>query len=299
MSMHTPQYNATPMVEARRLVKQYPKLIAVNDVSFAVAPGEIFGLLGHNGAGKTTLIKMLTGQLAATAGLALVNGEAVTANAAHLNALFGIVFEEQNLYERLTAAENLLLTARLYRVANPAQRIAEVLAQVSLSDRARSKVATFSTGMKQRLCIARAILHHPRLLFLDEPSRGLDPAAAAHIRALVHQLSGAGTTVLLTTHDMDEADQLCHRVAFIKYGQLVALDSPYNLKLHYGQRIINAVISNDAGQRTITRFQLDQPDDTAQFSSLLAAGRVITAHSGEATLEQVFIALAGPSQEKS
>jgi len=217
---------------ARDFVARSKVLRAVDQLSFSVTPGEVFGFLGPNGAGKTTTIRMLTGQLRPTAGRAWVAGKDVVAERQSLKPKIGVVFDSQNLYQRSSARENLAFYARLYGV--PQSRIDAVLDLVGLRKRARQKVKGFSNGMKQRLVIARALLHEPEVLFMDEPTRGLDAHVARGIRALVADLAKQGTTVFLTTHYMEEADQLCHRVAILDLGQIVALDTPQQLKVAHG-----------------------------------------------------------------
>ena len=220
-------------IEARELTRDYDGVRAVDHITFAVEPGEIFGLLGPNGAGKSTTIKMLTGQLRPTSGTACVCGWDVVKQRQQLKPAIGVVFEYQNIYERMTALENLRFSARLYGVNG--RRASEVLQQVGLAEQARKKTARFSNGMKQRLLIARALLHRPRVLFLDEPTRGLDPGIAQDIRALVQSLKEQGVTLFLTTHYMEEADRLCDRVAILHNGRIVALDTPQNLKHNIGK----------------------------------------------------------------
>jgi len=220
-------------IQVRGLTRDYNGLRAVDGITFAVEAGELFGFLGPNGAGKTTTIKVLTGQLRPTAGTAQVAGCDVVEERQQLMPRIGVVFEVQNLYERLSARDNLVFAARLYGV--PRGRVDRVLAQVGLADRARDRIKEYSNGMKQRLLIARALLHEPEVLFLDEPTRGLDPNVAREIRAIVVDLARQGVTVFLTTHYMDEADQLCDRVAIIDRGTIVALDTPQQLKAVYGE----------------------------------------------------------------
>jgi len=215
-------------IKARDLTRDYDGLRAVDGISFAVEPGEIFGFLGPNGAGKTTTIRMLTGQLRPTFGKAWVAGCDVVDERQQLKPQIGVVFDCQNIYERLSGRDNLLFAARLYGVKRP--RVQKVLEQVGLVERARDKTQKYSNGMKQRLLIARALLHEPRVLFLDEPTRGLDPGVARDIRAIVAGLAKQGVTVFLTTHYMEEADKLSDRVAIIDRGRIVALDTPEQLK---------------------------------------------------------------------
>ena len=220
-------------IEVLNLTRKYNGLIAVDDISFQVNEGEIFGFLGPNGAGKTTTIKVLTGQLQPTAGSANVMGLDVVDERQDLAGQLGVVFEYQNIYERLSATDNLRFCAQLYGV--PRTRVQETLELVGLTDRARERVNRYSNGMKQRLLIARAILHQPKVLFLDEPTRGLDPGVARQIRNLIADLASQGITIFLTTHYMEEADRLCSRVAILDEGKIVALDSPDQLKQRYGQ----------------------------------------------------------------
>ena len=220
-------------IEVENLARNYNGLRAVDGISFDVKQGEIFGFLGPNGAGKTTTIKMLTGQLRPTSGKAQVMGCDVVEDREHLKPQIGVVFESQNLYERLSGRDNLLFFARLYRVKK--ERVGEVLDQVGLMSRERDKVQEYSNGMKQRLLIARALLHKPEVLFLDEPTKGLDPNVARDLRAIVKNLAQQGMTVFLTTHYMEEADQLSDRVAIIDHGKIVALDTPERLKAEYSE----------------------------------------------------------------
>ena len=220
-------------IKVQNLTRDYNGLRAVDGINFAIEPGEIFGFLGPNGAGKTTTIKMLTGQLRPTSGKAQVMGCDVVEDRQHLKPQIGVVFDSQNLYERMSARDNLRFYARLYRVKKA--RVEVVLAQVGMTDRARNKMKTYSNGMRQRILIARALLHEPKVLFLDEPTRGLDPNVARDIRATVTELAQQGMTVFLTTHYMEEADQLSDRVAIIDQGRIVALDTPERLKAEYGE----------------------------------------------------------------
>ncbi|MFX0145151.1 MAG: ABC transporter ATP-binding protein [Candidatus Hodarchaeota archaeon] len=220
-------------IEVQNLTRDYNGLRAVDGISFDVERGEIFGFLGPNGAGKTTTIKMLTGQLRPTSGMAQVMGCDVVEERQALKPQIGVVFENHNLYERMSGRDNMRFYARLYRVKKA--RVEEVLAHVGLAERAHDKVGTYSNGMKQRLLIARALLHKPKVLFLDEPTKGLDPNVARDIRSIATELADQGMTVFLTTHYMEEADQLSDRVAIIDQGRIVALDTPEHLKAEYGE----------------------------------------------------------------
>jgi ABC-2 type transport system ATP-binding protein len=221
----------SPAIEVDNVVRSFNGVRAVDGISFVVMPGEIFGFLGPNGAGKTTTLRILTGQLRPTSGFARVAGCDVVTERQELKPQIGVVFEYQNLYLRLSARDNLYFSANLYGVSRT--RVSELLKAMQLEDRANSKLKEYSNGMKQRLLIARALLHSPKVLFLDEPTRGLDPNMARQIRAIITNLAKQGITVFLTTHYMEEADQLCHRVAILDRGKIVAMDTPEKLKNIY------------------------------------------------------------------
>jgi ABC-2 type transport system ATP-binding protein len=229
-------------VEVTGLEKRYGDVHAVDGITFSVAEGEVFGLLGHNGAGKTTTIRMLTGRARPTAGTATIAGHDVVRERDAIKPLINAVFEDPNLYERLSGLDNLRLFCALYEV--PATRADELLETVGLTSAAKRKVKTYSSGMKQRLLVARALVNKPRVLFMDEPTRGLDPTSARELRTLVSKLADEGTTIFLTTHYMEEADELCDRVAFLSQGKIVALDTPRELKLKQGQRTANVLLKD-------------------------------------------------------
>lgn len=281
------------MIEASDLRRVFKSTEAVKGISFSVRRGEIFGLLGPNGAGKTTTIRMLTGQIEPSGGHATVAGCDVVREHQQLKERIGVVPEEQNLYERLSARNNLRFSCWLYNL--PESRVDEVLDLVRLRERAKDPVRMFSNGMKQRLLIARALLHKPPMLFLDEPSRGLDPIAAREVRKAIEQLSHAGMTVLLTTHLLEEADQICQRVAFINQGSIVANDTPRNLKLAHGQRALLVTLGERQKDGSLSEITLsmDSAADQTRLAQLFAQGEVQAIHSQEATLEEVFIEIAG------
>jgi len=274
-------------IEVEKLSRTFNGLKAVDNISFSVEAGEIFGFLGHNGAGKTTTIRMLSGQLLPTSGRAHVAGCDVITEQRRLKPLIGVVSEHQNLYERMSGRENLEFAVRLY--GQDVRRVNETLRQVDLLDRAKDNVRTYSNGMKQRLLIARALLHRPQIIFLDEPTRGLDPVVGREIRRLILDLSQQGVTIFLTTHYMEEADQLCGRVAFLSDGRMVALDTPKNLKVAHGHNSVNVTLENG---ESLT-IDLNDHDAGKQLEQLVSAGQVRTLHTAEATLEEVFIRMAG------
>src|SRR5829696_10136616 len=274
-------------IEVDGLSRTFNDVQAVDNISFTVQAGEVFGFLGHNGAGKTTTIRMLTGQLRPSSGRARVAGCDIITERGRLKPLVGVVSEHQNLYERMSGRANLAFAARLY--GTDQGRIDEALDQVGLLERAKDNVQHYSNGMKQRLLIARALLHRPQIIFLDEPTRGLDPVVALEIRSLVVELSTRGVTVFLTTHYMEEADELCRRVAFLSEGRIVALDTPDNLKIAHGQKSLKATLAN--GERLT--IALDEEGAGKQLEALVSTGQIRTLHSTEATLENVFIQIAG------
>jgi ABC-2 type transport system ATP-binding protein len=278
-------------VELTNLTKHYGAVRALDGVSLRVAPGEVFGLLGPNGAGKSTMIRILTGRAKPTSGRACVLGHEVPRELEAVRGEMNLVAEVPNVYNRATARENLELFCTLYGV--PKSRGAEVLELVRLSGVADAKVKTFSTGMRQRLLLARALLNKPRVLFLDEPTRGLDPQSARELHEIVTGLADAGSTIFLTTHDMNEADRLCRRVAFLAEGRIVALDTPRRLKLSLGSAGAEADVALDDG--TTVRLALGARRDAARLHELAGAGRVHSIHSLEPTLADVFIQLAGHS----
>lgn len=279
------------VIEAYQLRKDFKNKTAVRDVSFSIFEGEIFGFLGHNGAGKTTTIRLLTGQIRPTSGKAMIAGFNSSSEQGFIKPIIGVVSEAQNLYERMTGLENLNLFANLYDIRK--SRVQELLALVNLQSRARDKIENYSNGMKQRLLIARALLHEPDVIFLDEPTRGLDPTSARDIKENIKDLAASGVTVFLTTHNMEEADELCDRVAFIKEGSLITIDTPQNLKLQYGERSIILKLYNDES----IKIPFVDPDNLQEVFSRLRKNEIQTIHSQEATLEDVFLKLAGQEVE--
>ena len=210
-----------------------PDVVALQDVDLRIEAGEFFGILGPNGAGKTTLVRILSTLLTPSSGSARIAGLDVVRDSAAVRRRIGVVFGgERGLYDRLTAVDNLRFAAELYDVPRAVQRrrIPELLDRVDLRDHADSRVETFSRGMKQRLHIARALLHTPEVLLLDEPTSGLDPVAARSVRGLVRELNDSGVTVVLTTHYMYEADELCQRIAVLAHGSVVTAATPAEVK---------------------------------------------------------------------
>jgi ABC-2 type transport system ATP-binding protein len=277
-------YRTSTGVFRRRVVE----VEAVCGVSFAVAEGELYGLLGPNGAGKTTTIKMLITLLLPTAGTARVLGHDVVSGAARVRASIGYVFGgDRGLYDRLSALDNLRYFAELYGVEPREQRrrISTVLDMVGLADRSRERVEGYSRGMRQRLHIARGLLHDPPVLFLDEPTIGVDPVAARDLRTAVAALTDAGKTVLLTTHYMVEADVLCDRIGVIANGRLLAEGAPAELKARVADRTVVEIEAYGAGEDTIeklrrvpgvTAVSLDERDQAQLIRVQSATGLELT-----------------------
>ncbi len=282
---------AQPAIVAEGLTYRYGQLTAVDHISFSVGEGEILGFLGPNGAGKSTTVKMLSGQLRPKEGRAALLGIDVASRPKQAQARIGVCFEIANLYEQMTGVDNLTLFARLFGARD--FDAAALLERVGLGSRGRDRVETYSKGMKQRLMVARALVNQPSVLFLDEPTEGLDPASASSIRQIILEERARGATVFLTTHDMHEADKLSDRVAFINQGKIAALDTPHALKQRYGLRRLRAQVDAGDGALAAREIALDQPGTAAAVEALFSRERVITVHSEEATLEDIFIHITG------
>jgi len=281
-------------IQVEGLRYAYGDLEAVRGIDFDVQPGEILGFLGPNGAGKSTTIKMLTGQLTPKAGVARVLGIDVSTDDPELQARIGVCFEEKNLYLNMSGKENLEFFASLFGIKDPDAE--GVLRRVGLADRAKDRVKTYSKGMRQRMMISRAFINKPDVLFLDEPTDGLDPVTSAAIRKTIREEADRGAAVLLTTHDMFEADELSDRVAFINEGEIVALDTAENLKLKYGTRSVKVRLREGDSVRVET-LPLDGDGSSAKLAELAASPDLLTIHTEEATLEQIFIQLTGRGLE--
>ena len=235
------------IIEVENLVKRFGELVAVDDISFTVAPGEIFGFLGPNGAGKTTTINILCTLSKPTSGRAIIHGFDVVHQQSQVRQSIGLVFQDPSLDERLSGLQNLRFHALVYNVpaAVRGERIEQVLKMVELWDRRHNQVRYYSGGMKRRLEIARGLLHHPKVLFLDEPTLGLDPQTRNRIWEYILELrQREGTTVFLTTHYMDEAEE-ADRIAIIDHGRLVAVDTPERLKKIMGRDIVSVKTDDD------------------------------------------------------
>jgi ABC-2 type transport system ATP-binding protein len=239
--------NNQPAVEVSNLTKRYGEVLAVDDISFRVSQGELFGFLGPNGAGKTTTINMLTGLARLDAGTIHIGGIECTSNPKAAQHLVGVVPDESNLYPELTGFENLCFCAALYGIRkNERQtRARELLDTFGLSDAANRKFAGYSKGMKRKLTFAAGIIHQPPILFLDEPTTGIDVASARQVRQIIAELHRQGTTVFLTTHYIEEAERLCERIAFIVSGRIVRTDRTADLlQPVQGKKVLLLSVSN-------------------------------------------------------
>lgn len=281
------------MIEATGLHYSYGSLEAVKGVDVHVGPGEILGFLGPNGAGKSTTIKMITGQLRPDAGTVRVMGLDLATDRERAQGHMGVAFEEKNLYDAMSARENLRFFGRLF--GRKEVDVDALLGRVGLSDRADDRVKGYSKGMRQRLMMARVLVNEPDVLVLDEPTDGLDPVSARAIRTLIREEAERGASVLLTTHDMHEADELSDRVAFVNEGVVLAEDAPEALKLAHGSRTVRVRTRRD-GEVVEESFPLDGDAAAGDIAAALA-GEVITVHTEEATLEDVFVGYAGRGLE--
>lgn len=265
---------------------------AVCDLTFEIEKGEIFGFLGPSGAGKSTTQKILNGLLQGYQGQVLVFGKELSSWKADYYERIGVSFEFPNHYLKLTAVENLTYFASLYSGKTHAPQ--DLLAWVGLENDGDMFVSQFSKGMKNRLSVARALLHDPQLIFMDEPTAGLDPMNARRIKDLIRRQQDAGKTIFLTTHDMNVANELCHRVAFIVDGQINLIDSPRALRLRHSEPKVRVEYQHN-GHLETADFSLQGIGRNQQFLNLLRQGGIETIHTQEATLEDIFIEVTGRS----
>jgi ABC-2 type transport system ATP-binding protein len=314
MARGVQEQQAVEVEQIRRVFtpRKRPEVVALDDVSLTIPVGEIHGLLGPNGAGKTTLVKILSTVLLPTAGRARVMGRDVVAETTAVRPLIGIVFGgERGLYQRLSGRQNLEYWGALYKL--PArvgrERARELLARVGLEAKADERVETYSRGMKQRLHLARGLMGDGRMLFLDEPTTGMDPIAAREFRALIAELKGEGRTILLATHDMVEAETVCDRVTLIDRGKIIATESPRTLghlisrfqridvegaaeSLLVDIRAVPGVVSitdQDGG----TRIEVSEEGATQVVLERLVAGGITSVRTSLPSLEEVYVHLIG------
>jgi fluoroquinolone transport system ATP-binding protein len=283
----------TEVIRVEGLTFSYPKATApaVREMNFAVGRGEIFGFLGPSGAGKSTTQKVLIGLLRGHGGRASVWGRDPLAWGPDYYQRIGVSFELPNHYQKLTGLENLRFFASLYdgETLEPM----ELLDAVGLADDANTRVGKYSKGMQMRLTFARSLINDPELLFLDEPTSGMDPVNARDVRKMILDLRARGRTVFLTTHDMVTADELCDRVAFVVDGRIVALDTPAELKIARSQRLVHVEYRGENGRLDTAEFPMDGLADDPAFHTVLRNHHVETIHSREASLEDVFVDVTG------
>jgi len=281
------------VIDVADLVFTYPGAPSptLKGITFGVTAGEVFGFLGPSGAGKSTTQKLLIGLNGGYEGRAEVLGREARAWGTALYRQIGVGFELPNHFSQLTGLENLKLFASLHdgETRDPMA----LLDRLGIADAANTRVKSYSKGMAMRLNFARAILHSPRLLFLDEPTAGLDPANARNLKDIIRELKAAGTTIFLTTHDMHDANELCDRVAFIVDGELALVDSPRALALAHGEPRVTVEHRGADGTLRRDQFELRGLGDDPAFAEILRADAIETLHSGEATLEDIFIATTG------
>jgi len=306
----------SPAIVLEDLVKTYPGTRAVQGIDLKVLQGEFFGLLGPNGAGKTTTIALLTGLTEPTGGRILIEGVPMGADPIRIKSRLGFVPQEFAFYPSLNALDNLRFFGRLYGLRGPRleKRVEEVLAMAKLADRARQPVAAFSNGMMRRLNVAIGLVHEPRILILDEPTVGVDAQSRNALYETLERLNRGGVTILYTTHHMEEAQRLCHRVAIMDHGRILTLDTPAALIRAYGEGLVRVGFKSDAGKAAQDRmaqvetvegldgqgrhWYLKTRDPERAVRALMAAKEIRelginTLNIMEPNLESVFIHLTG------
>jgi ABC-2 type transport system ATP-binding protein len=298
------------IIETSGLSRRFKDVIAVDDLTMAVESGEVLGFLGPNGAGKTTTIRMLAGIIAPTKGQAIVAGHRIDRDVEKLHEVIGMLTETPGLYSRLSARRNLEYFAGFYPIDDVSARVEKYLKLMGLWERREDKAGTFSKGMKQRLALARALMHEPKVLFLDEPTSGLDPEAASEVRQLIRRMREGGCTIFLSTHNLGEAEMLCNRIAVIQ-TRLLALDTAESLRRRFFRRkVIVELQSPDPNILAVVKelpFVQDAKEEGSRLSVELidsernrpelvraiveAGGKVITVSEEQYTLEQVYLRL--------
>ena len=309
------------MIVVEGLRKDFRRLTAVYDMAFTVGDGEIFGLLGPNGAGKTTTVRMLAGLIAPTSGSATVNGHSIGDGSQRIRAITGILTESPGLHEKLTARQNLAFYGRLYGLGGSRLReaVERYLGVVEMSEHADRRVATFSKGMRQKVAIARALLHEPEVIYLDEPTSGLDPSAAKTVRDFVATLRASGRSIVVCTHNLDEAERLCDRIGIMR-GTLLRVDTPAGLRRHGRAATVRVELNGARGPESFIGRLADLPfvtgvqakeavlvveladpahDTPDLVAALVNAGARITSVREDApTLEEAYLALVGEQGER-
>ncbi len=303
------------MIKTQDLTKRFGGNTAVDHLSLEIPSGEVFGFLGPNGAGKTTTVRMLSALIAPTEGTATVNGFDVIRQPMAVRRTVGVLTETPGMYDRLSAEYNLLLYARLYEVPQPEKQVHKYLSMLGLWERRKEPVSGFSKGMRQKLAIARALIHEPLTVFFDEPTSGLDPAAARTVREFIEELRTEGRTIFLTTHNLDEAERLCDRIAVLR-SHLIALDTPDALRRRLFGQHVRVQLANlaEAHRQAVAALpfvkdvtlrdgalfiDLHDPDrnNPALVRALVGAGaQVQYVQPAGASLEDVYLQLVGEGQ---
>ena len=304
------------IIKIHNLSKKFGDITAVDDLSLEVEEGEVLGFLGPNGAGKTTTIRMLAGIIAPTSGYAEIAGQRTDGDIEQLHEVIGLLTETPALYDRLSAERNLKYFAGFYPIMEIQSQVEKYLRLMGLWDRRKNRAGTFSKGMKQRLALARALLHEPRVLFLDEPTSGLDPEAAQEVREIIKNLSSAGRTVFLSTHNLTEAEQLCHRIAVIR-TKLLVLDTSINLRNRFfrqevtirlenpGRTIIDTVkklafvdeVEENDNQIIVRLREPDKNHPELVKEIVNAGGRILGVSEREHPLEEIYLKLIREEKE--
>lgn len=275
------------VIEVKNLVKKFGNKKVINEINFKVSEGEIFGFLGPSGAGKTTLIKMLIGEYSITSGEAkLFDVVSNKLNDSIMNKI-SAVMDNFGLYERLTVFENMEVFANIYNTDK--KEIDTILKKVELYDSKKTITSKLSKGMTQRLILARALINKPKLLFLDEPTSGLDPATSLKIHNLLFELKKSGTTIFLTTHNMEEATKMCDEVSLLHLGKIVEFGTPKDICMRHNKYNVYNVITKDNKEITFKSNKVD----SKKLAKLIEDEQVLSIHSSEPTLETVFIELTG------
>jgi len=275
------------MIRLCGLVVQYGAFRAVDELDLELFRGELFGLLGPNGAGKSTTVRVLIGQRRADAGAVTVGGFDVARQWQRVKPLFGYVPDRDNHFDEFTGRRNLQIFADLY--AAPHARIDHCLKLVELQEAADVPVKGYSLGMKKKLLLARALLHDPPVMYLDEPTANLDAHSCAIVHRILRERVKAGHTVLLTTHNMNEVEAICDRVGILSRGKLIALDAPLALRQRHTERKVDVMLSD--GERLV--FNLDRDDERARLAELTRAGRIGSVHTREFDFHSTFLKLTG------
>jgi ABC-2 type transport system ATP-binding protein len=271
----------------QELSVRYGDFVAVDRLSLELFPGELFGLLGPNGAGKSSTLRVLIGQIRPSGGRVLVAERDITTDWQEIKPLFGYVPDRENHFEEFSGRGNLQFFAGLYGVA--AERVADCLELMELSEAAHLPVRAYSLGMRRKLLLARALLHRPALLYLDEPTANLDVHSSAIVHRMLRRLNAEGVTVLMTTHNMPEVEALCSRVAILCRGKLIALDSPLNLRCSHAENKVDVILRSGARHT----FDLDADAERAELSRQVAAGTVVSMQTREFDFHDAFLKLTG------